>query len=260
MMNFIVVDLPIAGGLRVSQVKVKSMNILKSVKEELLVPIHPAGWPFIFLFWLITMVVGYFWNPFFLPGSFLSLWCIYFFRNPKRTTPVAANFVISPADGRVLSNGVVDVPDDLPLPDGEWRRISIFMNVFDVHVNRSPMQGKVTYKNYVPGSFLNASMDKASSDNERLILGMETENGKNIAFVQIAGLVARRIICDVDIGSHLRAGEVFGLIRFGSRVDIYFPSEVSVMVLKGQKMIAGETIIGDFTKSSKSVKEKLDEE
>ena len=115
------------------------------------------------------------------------------------------------------------------------------------------------YKKYIPGSFVNASLDKASDENERLILNMDADNGNKIAFVQIAGLVARRIICDVDIGHSLKAGEVFGLIRFGSRVDIYFPSEVSVMVLKGQKMIAGETIIGDFSKNAKPVKEITDE-
>ena len=133
------------------------------------------------------------------------------------------------------------------------------MNVFDVHINRSPMLGQITYKKYVPGSFFNASLDKASDENERLILNMDTENGKKIAFVQIAGLVARRIICDVDIGKSLKAGEIFGLIRFGSRVDTYFPSDVSVMILKGQKMIAGETIIGDFSKNAKAVKETLNE-
>ena len=133
------------------------------------------------------------------------------------------------------------------------------MNVFDVHVNRSPMLGQITYKKYVPGSFFNASLDKASEENERLILNMDTENGKKIAFVQIAGLVARRIICDVEIGNSLKAGEIFGLIRFGSRVDIYFPSDVSIMILKGQKTIAGETIIGDFSKNTKSVKEQIDE-
>ena len=133
------------------------------------------------------------------------------------------------------------------------------MNVFDVHVNRSPMLGQITYKKYVPGSFLNASLDKASDQNERLILNMDAANGKKIAFVQIAGLVARRIICDVDIGNSLNAGEIFGLIRFGSRVDIYFPSEVSVKILKGQKTIAGETIIGDFSRNAKPVREKLDE-
>ena len=164
-----------------------------------------------------------------------------------------------PADGTVIEISKITPAEEIGLPEGKWTRVCIFMNVFDVHVNRSPMLGQITYKKYIPGSFVNASLDKASAENERLILNMDTDNGNKIAFVQIAGLVARRIICDIDIGHSLKAGEVFGLIRFGSRVDIYFPSEVSIMVLKGQKMIAGETIIGDFSKNSKSVKDITDE-
>jgi phosphatidylserine decarboxylase len=230
----------------------------------MLVPIHSAGIPFIAIFVILTVIMGWFWSPLYFFGLVLTLWCIYFFRNPIRVTPILSgtnknNLIISPADGRVIEISKITPDEEIGLPVGNWTRVCVFMNVFDVHVNRSPMLGKIFYKNYIPGSFFNASLDKASSENERLILGMETENGKKIAFVQIAGLVARRIICDVGIGSLLKAGEVFGLIRFGSRVDIYFPSDVSVMVLKGQKMIAGETIIGDFTKSSKSVKEYLDE-
>mgnify|MGYP003314423200 FL=1 len=240
------------------------MNILDSIKTSILTPIHPAGIPFIALFLILTIIMGWFWSPLYFFGLVLTLWCIYFFRNPVRVTPILSgtnknNLIISPADGRVIEISKITPDEEIGLPVGNWTRVCVFMNVFDVHVNRSPMLGKIFYKNYIPGSFFNASLDKASSENERLILGMETENGKKIAFVQIAGLVARRIICDVSIGSFLKAGEVFGLIRFGSRVDIYFPSDVSVMVLKGQKMIAGETIIGDFTKSSKSVKEYLDE-
>lgn len=230
-----------------SRVRVKSMNILKSVKEEVLVPIHPAGWPFIFLFWLITMVGGYFWHPFLLPGSFLSLWCIYFFRNPKRTTPVAANFVISPADGRVLSTGVVDVPDDLPLPDCEWRRISIFMNVFDVHVNRAPVAGKVTATSYHKGAFLNASLDKASEQNERQNMVLEMASGQPVGVVQIAGLVARRILLEAAVGDYLNIGQQYGIIRFGSRVDVWLPASTPVYVLAGQTTIAGETILADLS-------------
>jgi len=230
----------------------------------MLVPIHSAGIPFIAIFAILTVIMGWFWSPLYFFGLVLTFWCIYFFRNPVRVTPILSgtnknNLIISPADGRVIEISKVTPDEEIGLPVGNWTRVCVFMNVFDVHVNRSPMLGKIFYKNYIPGSFFNASLDKASSENERLILGMDTENGKKIAFVQIAGLVARRIICDVGIGSSLKAGEVFGLIIFGSRVDIYFPSDVSVMVLKGQKMIAGETIIGDFTKSSKSVKEYLDE-
>ena len=240
------------------------MTIIDSIKTSMLVPIHSAGIPFIAIFVILTVIMGWFWSPLYFFGLVLTLWCIYFFRNPVRVTPILSgtnknNLIISPADGRVIEISKITPDKEIGLPVGNWTRVCVFMNVFDVHVNRSPMLGKIFYKNYIPGSFFNASLDKASTENERLILGMETENGKKIAFVQIAGLVARRIICDVGIGSSLKAGEVFGLIRFGSRVDIYFPSDVSVMVLKGQKMIAGETIIGDFTKSSKSVREHLDE-
>ena len=240
------------------------MTIIDSIKTSMLVPIHSAGIPFIAIFVILTVIMGWFWSPLYFFGLVLTLWCIYFFRNPVRITPILSgtnknNLIISPADGRVIEISKITPDEEIGLPVGNWTRVCVFMNVFDVHVNRSPMLGKIFYKNYIPGSFFNASLDKASSENERLILGMETENGKKIAFVQIAGLVARRIICDVGIGSLLKAGEVFGLIRFGSRVDVYFPSDVSVMVLKGQKMIAGETIIGDFTKSSKSVREHLDE-
>jgi len=240
------------------------MTIIDSIKTSMLVPIHSAGIPFIAIFVILTVIMGWFWSPLYFFGLVLTIWCIYFFRNPVRVTPILSgtnknNLIISPADGRVIEISKITPDKEIGLPVGNWTRVCVFMNVFDVHVNRSPMLGKIFYKNYIPGSFFNASLDKASTENERLILGMETENGKKIAFVQIAGLVARRIICDVGIGSLLKAGEVFGLIRFGSRVDIYFPSDVSVMVLKGQKMIAGETIIGDFTKSSKSVREHLDE-
>ena len=240
------------------------MNIIDSIKTSVITPIHPAGIPFIAIFFVFTIIIGWLWSPLFFIGLVLTLWCVYFFRNPERFTPVLSganknNLVISPADGRVIEVSKITPDEELGLPDGNWTRVCVFMNVFDVHVNRSPMSGQITYKNYIPGAFFNASMDKASSDNERLILGMDTENGKKIAFVQIAGLVARRIICDVDIGSHLKSGDIFGIIRFGSRVDIYFPSEASTKVLVGQKMIAGETIIADFTKSSKPVTRNTDE-
>ena len=240
------------------------MNILDSIKTSVLTPIHPAGIPFIALFFILTIIIGWIWSPLYYVGFTLTLWCIYFFRNPSRITPILSgsnknNLIISPADGTVIEISKITPAEDIGLPQGRWTRVCIFMNVFDVHVNRSPMLGQITYKKYIPGSFFNASLDKASNENERLILNMDTENGNKIAFVQIAGLVARRIICDVEIGHSLKAGEIFGLIRFGSRVDIYFPAEVSVMVLKGQKMIAGETIIGDFSKNSKPVMELKDE-
>jgi phosphatidylserine decarboxylase len=222
------------------------MNIYKSVTEEVLVPIHPAGWPFIFLFVLISLLISYYWQPFVLPGTLLSLWCVYFFRNPVRTTPITENLVISPADGRVLSTGIVDVPSDLDLPAGEWRRISIFMNVFDVHVNRAPVSGKVVAASYHKGKFLNASLDKASEQNERQNMVLETAAGQSVGVVQIAGLVARRILLETAVGDHLSVGQQFGIIRFGSRVDVWLPASTPVLVLEGQTTIAGETIIADL--------------
>ena len=223
------------------------MNIIKSVRDEVLVPIHPAGWPFILLFFGVTAVISYLWAWFLLPGSFFCLWCIYFFRNPVRTTPVTDNLVISPADGRVLSTGVVDVPKDLNLPEGAWRRISIFMNVFDVHVNRAPVAGKVVDTAYHAGAFVNASLDKASEQNERQNMVLEMASGQRIGVVQIAGLVARRILLDAAVGDYLNVGQQYGIIRFGSRVDVWLPAETPVLVLPGQTAVAGETILADLS-------------
>lgn len=223
------------------------MNIIKSTKEALLVPIHPAGWPFIFLFVLASGIITYFWTLFILPGCLLSLWCVYFFRNPRRVTPITDNLVISPADGRVLSTGIENVPADLALPEGEWRRVSIFMNVFDVHVNRAPVAGKVIETAYHEGAFLNASLDKASEQNERQNMVLETDGGQKIGVVQIAGLVARRIILEAAVGDRLNVGQQYGIIRFGSRVDVWLPSTTPVTVLAGQRTIAGETVIADLS-------------
>ena len=223
------------------------MNILKSFKDEVLVPIHPAGWPFIFLFILVSAAISYFWALFVLPGIILSLWCVYFFRNPKRTTPITDYLVVSPADGRILSTDVSPVPEDLDLPLGEWRRISIFMNVFDVHVNRSPVAGKVVATAYHKGTFLNASLDKASDQNERQNIIVEMASGQKIGVVQIAGLVARRILLEAAVGDHLNVGQQFGIIRFGSRVDVWLPATTPVNVLVGQTAIAGESVLADLS-------------
>jgi phosphatidylserine decarboxylase len=173
------------------------MNIIDSIKTSVITPIHPAGIPFIAIFFVFTVIIGWLWSPLYFVGLVLTLWCVYFFRNPERITPVLSganknNLIISPADGRVIEISKVTPYEEIGLPDGNWTRVCVFMNVFDVHVNRSPMSGQITYKNYIPGAFLNASLDKASSDNERLILGMDTENGKKIAFVQIAGISGKK--------------------------------------------------------------------
>ena len=223
------------------------MNIYKAITEEVLVPIHPAGWPFIFIFVVSSILITMFWPPFILPGVLLSLWCVYFFRNPVRTTPVTENFVVAPADGRVLSIGEASLPEDLDLPDGEWRRVAIFMNVFDVHVNRAPVAGHVTATSYHKGAFLNASLDKASKANERQNIVMETSAGQLVGIVQIAGLVARRILLEAGVGARLAVGQQFGIIRFGSRVDLWLPASTPVLVMPGQRTVAGETVIADLS-------------
>lgn len=226
------------------------MAILKTIQKTIFVPIHPAGYPFIVIFLGLTILLSVFLGQFFLfAGLILTVWCIYFFRNPIRYTPQHSSLVISPADGRILSIAKSTPPINTGLEGEEWTKISIFMNVFDVHVNRAPMEGKIINKTYFPGSFLDASLDKASEKNERLSLTMQTTYGKDIAFVQIAGLIARRILCDVSIGSELKQGEQYGIIRFGSRVDVWLPNPISPQVIVGQRTYAGETILADFRSS-----------
>ena len=168
-----------------------------------------------------------------------------FFRDPDRVTPTKEGLIISPADGVVQSVGPAVPPAELEMGDEERVRISIFMNVFDVHVNRIPADGQIVRQVYTPGKYLNAALDKASEENERHAILMKNASGKEIAFVQIAGLVARRILCWVEDGQTVKAGERFGLIRFGSRVDIYLPKGVSSLVCVGQRAVAGETVLGN---------------
>lgn len=215
-------------------------------------PMVPAldkdGWLFVGIFALIAIVLGMVSDFLGYIGWILTGWCAYFFRDPQRVTPVRDGLVIAPADG-VISAIVEDTPpEELGLEGGNWWRISTFLNVFDVHVNRVPIGGRILRSIYHPGKFLNASLDKASKDNERQSLVVETDfNNVQIGFVQIAGLVARRIRCDVSVEQHVKTGQRFGMIRFGSRVDIYLPKTYQPLVIVGQRMIAGETIIADLT-------------
>ena len=220
-------------------------NIMDSVRS-VLVPIHPEGWRFIGIFALVTIIIGFFWSPFLFVGGVLTAWCAYFFRNPDRITPVREGLVISPADGVVQMIERASPPAELEMGDAPLTRISVFMNVFNVHVNRSPADGTIVKLAYRPGKFLNASLDKASEHNERQSVRMKLADGRDIAYVQIAGLVARRILIWVQEGQKLAAGERFGLIRFGSRVDIYLPDGVSPLVCVGQIAVAGETVIADL--------------
>ena len=219
--------------------------------KQVFVPINRAGWPFIAIFaavtlglWMLSPWLGIF-------GVVLTLWCTYFFRDPPRVTPLRDGLVISPADGRIVMTETAEPPPELELGPGPWTRVAIFMNVFDVHVNRIPIDGKVTRLAYKPGKFFNASLDKASEHNERQSVRIETTDaaagGATVGVVQIAGLVARRIKCNLVDGHRVVAGERFGLIRFGSRVDVYLPPGVAIFAVVGQRAVAGETVLADFT-------------
>jgi phosphatidylserine decarboxylase len=216
--------------------------MLKSV----LVPINPAGWPFIAIFAVAANLMWWADTWFGLFGVVLTLWCVYFFRDPERVTPTREGLIVSPADGVVQLVDLAVPPAELDMGDGERNRVCVFMNVFNVHVNRVPIAGIIRRISYRPGKFLNASLDKASVHNERESYRLETDSGDDIAFVQIAGLVARRIICQVEEGQPVDAGQRFGLIRFGSRVDVYLPKGVKPLVVVGQSMIAGESVIADM--------------
>jgi len=211
------------------------------------VPVPPAGWPFIFICAGITGLLTWLIAPLGFIGLLLTAWCIYFFRDPPRVTPNRKGLVISPADGVVQS--IIHAPPPIELDMGEEPliRIAVFMNVFNVHVNRIPIDGVISASAYRPGKFINASLDKASEFNERQSLKVVTDEGKEIAFVQIAGLVARRIICTSKKGDQVHAGQRFGMIRFGSRVDVYLPNGATPTVVEGQLAIAGETVLSDLT-------------
>jgi phosphatidylserine decarboxylase len=222
------------------------MSILNSA-ASIFVPIHRDGFKFITAFAAVTLVL--FWlglSPLAWLGVLLTVWCAYFFRDPERVTPIRDGLVISPADGRISSIVNAVPPPELDLDRKPVTRISVFMNVFDVHVNRSPVEGRIIHIGYVPGAFVNAELDKASEDNERQALTIEMRDGRRVGTVQIAGLVARRIIKFVSPGDQIVAGQRFGLIRFGSRVDVYLPEGSSALVSVGQKAIAGETVLADL--------------
>lgn len=208
-------------------------------------PINSAGFPFIALFAAATAALFFIAQPLGWIGVVLTLWCVYFFRDPERVTPTRQGLIVSPADGVVQFVDHEAPPPELEMGEDPRPRVCIFMNAFNVHVNRIPANGTISKLVYTPGKFFNASLDKASEFNERQGVCMKTEEGHDIAFVQIAGLIARRILCLLQEGQEVRAGERFGLIRFGSRVDVYLPDGVAPMVAVGQLTVAGETVIAD---------------
>jgi len=231
-------------------------DLINSIKKVIFPPIHPAGYPFIAISAVLMIILMNICSFLGFVGLVIACWCIYFFRNPVRITPVKEGLVISPADGMVQMIVETELPPELhdAKEEGDTlftkekvTRISVFLNVFNVHINRIPMNGEVKKVVYHPGKFFNAELDKASIHNERSTVLLKPEGQKgSIAFVQIAGLIARRIICQLKAGEIVKAGNIYGLIRFGSRVDIYLPEGVKPLVTVGQCMIGGETVIADF--------------
>ncbi|WP_455272140.1 phosphatidylserine decarboxylase [Rhizobium herbae] len=220
------------------------MSLINTVRNTL-VPVHKEGYPFIAGFFVVSLVLGFLWEPLMWIGFILTAWCAYFFRDPERMTPLDDDLVISPADGRVSSIAMMTPPEELGLGTVPMLRITVFMNVFNCHVNRAPVRGTIRRIAYRAGKFVNAELDKASHENERNGLVIETTHGE-IGVVQIAGLVARRIVCWSAPNDTLQAGERFGLIRFGSRLDVFLPEGAEPRVSLGQTAIAGETVLAEF--------------
>lgn len=220
------------------------MSVITAIRKQI-APIHPEGYFFIGCFALAALVLFILWRPLGWVGVILTLWCIYFFRDPVRTTPVRDGLIVAPADGMISSVSLAVPPVELGLGAASMPRVSIFMSVLDVHVNRSPVSGEIERIVYRKGKFINADLDKASEDNERNGLVIRTPVGR-YGVVQIAGLIARRIVCFVKEGQHVSSGERIGLIRFGSRVDVYLPAGTRPLVAVGQYALGGETVIADL--------------
>jgi phosphatidylserine decarboxylase len=220
------------------------MSVLASIRSQL-APVHREGLPYIGGFALASLFLFWLWSPLGWLAALATAWCIYFFRDPQRVTPIRDGIVVAPADGRVSRIANVVPPKELDLGERPLPRVSIFMSVFDCHVNRSPIAGRIERIVYHHGAFVSADLDKASESNERNAFVI-TSGSARVGLVQIAGLVARRIVCFAREGATLRAGERIGMIRFGSRVDVYLPDGVRPLVAEGQTAIAGETIIADL--------------
>jgi phosphatidylserine decarboxylase len=220
------------------------MSIAASIRSQL-VPIHQEGYPFIGIFAVATLILFWLWEPFGWIGIALTIWCALFFRDPPRVTPTRDGLLVAPADGRISMVTQAPPPAELGMGEAPLPRISIFMSVFDCHINRSPLAGQIERIAYRAGVFLNADLDKASEDNERNSF-LIAAPGVNIAVVQIAGLVARRIVSFTTEGQSIEAGQRLGMIRFGSRVDVYLPAGGRFLVAQGQRAVAGETVIADL--------------
>jgi phosphatidylserine decarboxylase len=215
------------------------------VLRRFLAPLHPDGFKFVAIGVVATLVLFLLWAPAGWAAAVVTLWMVYFFRDPWRVTPIRPGLLISPADGVIVSLAAAPPPPELAMGDAAIMRIGIFLNIFDVHVTRAPVGGRVAAMRYTKGRFVNASLDKASLDNERLAIRVAPPEGPDVAFVLVAGLVARRIVCNLYDGQQIATGQRVGIIRFGSRVDIYCPPPYVPMVVAGQRMVGGETVLAD---------------
>lgn len=226
----------------------KDKSLWDTIKSAF-VPVHPDGHKFIAIFAGVSLILYWIWSPLGVLGFIATAWCVYFFRDPARVTPLREGLVVAPADGKISAIEKIVPNQELDLGSEPRTRISIFLSVFDVHINRSPVTAKIVRSVHVPGLFLNAELDKASDENERRSMVLETPEGLRFGVVQIAGLVARRIVTFVNEGHSLGIGERFGLIRFGSRVDLYLPPGHEALVAVGQLAIGGETVLADLKSS-----------
>jgi phosphatidylserine decarboxylase len=215
------------------------------VLRRVLAPLHPDGYKFVLIAGLATILLFVLWAPAGWIATLVTLWIIYFFRDPWRVTPIRPGLLVSPADGIVVSVASAKPPPEIAMVDTPVVRVGIFLNIFDVHVTRVPIEGRVTALRYTRGRFVNASLDKASEANERMAIRITPPAGPDVIFIQIAGLVARRIVCDLREGQQVAAGQRMGMIRFGSRVDVYCPPPYVTMVVAGQRVIGGETVLAD---------------
>jgi phosphatidylserine decarboxylase len=220
-------------------------SVVDTITDSI-VPVHNDGYKFLAIAAAVTLFLFWFWPPLAWIAVLITAWIAYFFRDPPRVTPLREGLIVAPGDGRISAIEKVRPPIELGLGEMPRVRISIFLSVFDVHINRAPVAGRVARLIYTPGSFLNASLDKASEENERCAMVLAVADGTEIAVVQIAGLIARRIVTFVRVGDSLGIGERFGLIRFGSRVDLYLPPEHTPLVAVGQRAVGGETIMADL--------------
>ena len=234
------------GGLNATEPLLNDRHGLFDTITSTLAPVHRDGHKFLAISLGLTLLFFFIWPPLAWVLALLSVYIAYFFRDPDRVTPLRESLVIAPADGVIQRIERVRPPAELGLGDSERVRISIFLSIFDVHINRSPVAGRIARAIYIPGLFLNAALDKASEDNERRALVILTPGGDEIAVVQIAGLIARRIVGFKDEGAAIGVGERIGLIRFGSRVDLYLPPGRGALAAVGQRAVGGETVLSDL--------------